>query len=73
VNKREFERWKAETGYSDINDWNMQKIAGYLHYFIKNHETGLYALIKEKYPFEEYEVLVEGWTDYNGWSIISEP
>lgn len=68
MSKTEFEVWMKESGYSDINDWNMQEHPnGVLYYFIKNYSTGKYALIKELFPFEIYSVLVQEWVDYNGW------
>lgn len=67
MNKEEFQNWMKQAGYSNSNDWNMQEIEGHLHYFIKNCKTGKYALIKELWPYEDYTVLVEDWTDYNGW------
>lgn len=69
MDKTEFQHWQASTGYDAINDWNMQQIGSHLHYFIKNYETNKYALIKELYSKwgSTYEVLVEGWTDFNGW------
>lgn len=70
MNKKEFQSWMTETGYSNINDWNMQEIDGHLYYFIKNYDTNKYALIKEFWPYEDYVVLVEDWTDYNGWDKL---
>ncbi len=68
MDKSEFEDWMKKTGYSNINDWNMQEHSnGKLYYFIKNYATGRYALIKELFPLEIYSVLVEDWVDYNGW------
>jgi hypothetical protein len=67
MNSTQFKKWLDETGYSTINDWNMQEIEGYLYYFIKNRNTGKYALIKEVWLYGDYAVLVDGWTDYNGW------
>ncbi len=67
MNKAEFQGWMKASGYSNINDWNMQEIDGHLHYFIKNYTTGKYALLKEFFPYEVYYILVEGWIDYNGW------
>lgn len=75
MNRERFEEWMKRTGYSGINDWNMQQINDFSYYFIKNYQTGKYALIRRfdnfqnTYSFEdcEYEVMIEGWTDYNGW------
>lgn len=68
MNREEFEAWMKDSGYSDINDWNMQEHSnGVLYYFIKNYSTGRYALIKEVFLYKLYTVLVEDWVDYNGW------
>jgi len=74
MSRKEFKNWMAETGYSEINDWNMQQIGGFSFYFIKNYKTGLFALIRRDDIQVEsgfsrcfYWVLVEDWVDYNGW------
>lgn len=71
---QEFVIWMENSGYTDINDWNMQQIGWYSYYFIKHHSKNEYALIKRLDNFRDgthsnckYEVIVTGWTDYNGW------
>lgn len=68
MNKEEFVGWCSRAGYSTINDWNHQVIGNCYYYFIKNFDTILFALIKEQPLTGEFEVLVEGWTDFNGMS-----
>ena len=53
----EFIDWCDKRGYRLLNDWNWQEIKGVPHYWIRNHETDRYALIKE---YEDcFIVLVE--------------
>jgi hypothetical protein len=49
-----------------MNDWSFQEIGEFLYYFIKNQDTGKYALIKQYFGQDRYEVLLQDWTDYNG-------
>lgn len=71
MTSEEFRAWCEQTGYTTINDWNYQEIDGYSYYFIKHSTKNVYALIKQRLKarqvVEQYQVLVEGWTDYNGW------
>lgn len=73
MNEKQYRDWMKKNGYTDICDWNYQTINGNHLYFIKHVTEDKYALIKQipynletKQP-ESYEVLIEGWTDYNGW------
>lgn len=75
MDKYEFDKWIKYAKYSLANDWNYQEIGENHYYFIKHETEERYALIKETptlpYKFNKighrYEVLIEGWTDYNGW------
>lgn len=70
----EYKEWMKSSGYSDMNDWNYQKIAQFNYFFIKHTKLEKYALIKEFRAKagtgapNRYEVLIEGWVDYNGWA-----
>lgn len=72
--KEDYDNWLNELGYTDINDWNFQTIGRCNYFFIKHTTEDKYALIRytpklTRGPWipEQYEVLVHGWTDYNGW------
>ena len=78
MNKYEFDSWLYSSKYSLANDWNYQEIGEYHYYFIKHETEERYALIKETptIPYNvyktghKYQVLVQGWTDYNGWNDV---
>lgn len=74
-NKREFQEWMDRSGYTDINDWNMQQIGWYSYYFIKHNTENKYAFIKRLDNFRDgtdanckFEIILTGWIDYNGWN-----
>lgn len=70
----EFDKWIQKTGYTNVNDWGYQIIGGHAYYWIINPATDKFALIQytrehtAKWCTSQYEVLVEGWTDFNGWA-----
>lgn len=78
MNKNQFDGWLKTKEYNTSNDWNYQEIDGHHFYFIMHNSMDRYALIKElpatPHNMEgighEYEVLIENWTDYNGWNEI---
>lgn len=67
MRREEFDQWCFEHGYSTSNDWNFQTIGDFNYYFIKTYTTSKYALIKHYFGQDRYQVLLHGWTDYNGW------
>lgn len=72
--EKDYREWLEQSGYTDINDWNYQTIGRSNYFFIKHLRDEKYALIKHT-PVKQglwipstYEVLLQGWTDYNGWN-----
>ena len=74
MNKDDYKGWLKLSGYTDTNDWNFQTINGSNYFFIKHTLDNKYALIKHTPKIsgdcvnDYFEVLVKGWTDYNGWN-----
>lgn len=73
MNKEGYLGWLKISDYSDINDWNFQTIDGSNYFFIKHNFENKYALIKHRpkisgeFVEDYFEILVQEWTDYNGW------
>lgn len=67
IKRSEFDEWLIQSGYCTMNDWNYQTIDSFDYYFIKNHTTNRYALIKRHFGQDRYEVILENWIDYNNW------
>jgi len=62
MTSEEFVRWAEDKGYSLFNDYNWQEIKGIPHYWLKNTDTNLYALVKE---YEDcFVVLVEDFNTF---------
>lgn len=74
--EEDYRKWLKEFQYTDSNDWNYQTIGRCNYFFIKHLTKEKYALIRHTPPKmgvfipDVYEVLVHGWTDYNGWNEI---
>lgn len=68
MTKRQFEAWCSLSGYITCTDWNIQTINNREYYFIINPKTDKFALIREDMRIDNYEILVSGWTDYNGYA-----
>lgn len=74
MNSRDFRTWCTHNGYITSNDWNYQIIDGKHYYFLINPKTNKFALIEYKPEIlgtgwqAWYTVLVEDWTDFNGWT-----
>ena len=74
MSKEDYLGWLKMSGYTDINDWNFQTIGGSNYFYIKHTLDNKYALIKHTpkisggFVEDSFEILVQGWTDYNGWN-----
>lgn len=74
MTKEDFYEWCGSKGYVHWTDWEYQIIEEAHHYFIINPKTDRFALIKFLpsrlgLGYEnQFEVLVQDWTDYNGWA-----
>lgn len=68
MNKKEFKDWCDRTGHITANDWNYQTVRGRDYYFIINPKTDKFALISYDAKNVDYQVVVSGWTDYNGYA-----
>jgi len=72
VVEREYYCWCASHGYTTITDWGYQSIGDCNYYWLLNPKTSKFALIKHSPSFDgytdTYEVLVDGWTDFNGYA-----
>lgn len=68
MNKKEFRDWCDRTGYITTNDWNYQIVCGRDYYFIINPKTDKFALISFDGKNIDYQVVVSGWTDFNGYA-----
>ena len=74
MNKKDFSAWCDLNGYITVTDWNYQEISSSHYYFIINPKTDKFALIEYRPGIEGtawqdwYRVLVQDWTDYNGWA-----
>ncbi len=66
MNRDKFYEWMKATGYIPHNDWQYQKIGSATYYFIINPNTDRFALIEQ--AKSEYNVLLSGWEDFNGWA-----
>lgn len=74
MTKQDFYSWCERTGYMNITDWEYQIIDEVHYYFIINPKTDKFALIKfvpsrlGLGDANQFEVLAQNWTDYNGWA-----
>lgn len=64
MNKLQYEAWMAEAGYNDRTDWNFQEIGSDYLFWIKNDDTGLFALIHKTNNLSEYRVLAQDYNDF---------
>lgn len=67
MDKEEFDTWCEVSGHLTCNDWQFQIIEDYMIYFIINPKNDTFSLIKQNIYTSSYEILVEGYKDYNGW------
>ena len=74
MNTQQYKDWCEQTGYITATDWQYQTIGVLSYWFLLNPKTDKFALIQYNkarvgtgYP-DQYEVFVQGWTDYNGWA-----
>ena len=70
MNKEAFESWCRLSAHTLCNDWQFQVIDGYKFYFIINPKQDTFSLIKESLAGTDYEILIEGYKDYNGWAEV---
>lgn len=68
MNKKEYLNWCERTGHITINDWGYQEIRGDAYFFIINPKTDKFTLVRFRIKDCDYQLLVKGWTDYNGWA-----
>lgn len=64
MNREQYIGWMAEAGYNDRTDWNFQEIGSDYFFWIKNDDTGLFALIRKTNNLSEYRVLVQDYNDF---------
>ncbi len=74
MNKTQYLDWCKNMGYLHYSDWNYQTIGRSNYFFIINPNTDKFALICHTpakigvFGLDTYKVLVNGWTDFNGWA-----
>ncbi len=74
MNKEQYLDWCNRMGYLHYTDWNYQTIGRTNYFFIINPKRNKFALISHTPPkigvfcYDQYEILVQNWTDYNGWA-----
>lgn len=62
-----FDKWMSDNGYTDINDWNFQVNGGGVAYWIRQTESGLFALIYEQghgSNGKRYDVRISEFNDF---------
>lgn len=70
MNLEEFQEWVTSSGHLTCNDWQFQIIEDNMIYFLINPKNDTFALVKQNIENCKFDVLIEGYKDYNGWAEL---